>query len=168
MPAKQGRVVVQSLLEAAKKVLDNMPGGFDVNDSTKINGQDQMRQVSRWYSSLKLSCPFLSDGLCTAYEQRPISCREHVVTGSALLCEDKFKYESRVVPMPVSIVESLGQMTAELEQSDIEAVMLPVALPWSEENPERDEQRWPAVQMVEKFVEIVETMAAENSAAAVG
>lgn len=84
-----------------------------------------------------------------------IACREYIVTGSALLCEDERTDESQIVQMPVSVLRCLGQLTAELEQSNIEAVMLPLALPWAQENLERAKRTWPAVTMVERFVEIL-------------
>jgi hypothetical protein len=54
-----------------------------------------------------------------------------------------------------------------LEQSDIEAVMLPFALPWAQGNLERSERKWPGVIMAERFVEILKTAASRSSAAAV-
>jgi len=84
------------------------------------------------------------------------------VTGSALLCQAKWTDDSKVVRMPVSVLNALGQLAAELEQSSVEAVMLPLALAWAQENLERDKQVWPAATMVERFVEIVKTLAAER------
>jgi hypothetical protein len=66
--------------------------------------------------------------------------------------------------MPLSITEALARLAAELEQSSIEAVMLPLALPWAEENRQRWERTWPAPMMVEKFVNILKDMASKNSA----
>lgn len=166
MPADNQRTVMKSCLETAKIILDNMPGDLDISESTKINGRTQASRLGRWYAALKSPCPFLSEGLCTRYDQRPTACREYIMTGSASLCEDKSTNGSQVAPMPVSVLEALAQLTAELEQSSIEAVMLPLALPWAQENLERDERTWPAVVMVQKLVEIVKAMAAQNSPAA--
>jgi hypothetical protein len=65
----------------------------------------------------------------------------------------------------VSILEALGQLTAELEQSDIEAVMLPLAFAWAQENLHRAERTWPAVEMVKRFVEIMQEIALKKLAA---
>ena len=67
--------------------------------------------------------------------------------------------------MPISFFDCLGQLAAELEQLDIEAVMLPLALPWVQENLERSERTWPAVKMVECFVEILQALNIEQSKA---
>jgi Fe-S-cluster containining protein len=85
MPANQSKAILQSCLDAAKKILDNIPESFDVH--LTANSPNQVRQLSIWYAGLKLPCPFLSGGLCTIYEQRPITCREHIATGSPSLCE---------------------------------------------------------------------------------
>jgi Fe-S-cluster containining protein len=165
LPAEQGRAVFQSCLETAKIILDDKPKEFEITESTETNSQMQINQLSKWYASLKLACPFLSDSLCTSYEQRPIACREYIVTGSSLLCEDECSDESLSVQMPVSVLDCLGQLAAELEQSDIEAVMLPLAMPWVQENLERNERTWPAVTMVECFVEILQALNIEQSKA---
>ena len=89
---------------------------------------------------------------------------EHIATGSPVLCKTDHKGNPNVVPMPVSVLEAIGQLTAELENLDIEAVMLPLAFPWAQDNLLRAERTWPAVTMVKRFVEILELMASKNSA----
>jgi Fe-S-cluster containining protein len=177
LPGEQRRTVFQSCLDTAKIILDEKPKEFEITESAKTNNQIQINQLSKWYASLKLACPFLSDSLCTSYEHRPVACREYIIIGSALLCEDelsvadapkplrRLRDESQAVQMPVSVLDCLGQLTAELEQSDIEAVMLPLALPWTQENLERGERTWPAIKMVECFVEILQTFNIEQSKA---
>ena len=93
---------------------------------------------------------------------KPANNQEYTVTGSALLCEAERTVESQIVQMPVSVLDCLGQLTAELEQSNIEAVMLPLAIPWAQENLERGERTWPAVTMVERFVEILQALNIEQ------
>lgn len=155
MPQQRGGIMLQSFLDSAKKILDSGFQEYCVNDSSHTNVPIQNSQLSKWYAELNLTCPFLSDGVCTTYEQRPIACREHFVTGSASLCEARREDGPDVVKMPVSILECVGQLAAEMEQSDVEAIMMPLALPWTQENLARAERTWPAVTMVERFVEIV-------------
>jgi Fe-S-cluster containining protein len=165
MPTEQGRAVSHSFLDTAKIILNEKPKIFEINESAEASCQIQINELSKWYASLKLACPFLSNNLCTSYVHRPVACREYIVTGSALLCEDEWSDESQIVQMPISILDCLGQLAAELEQSDIEAVMLPLALPWVQENLERSERTWPAVAMVECFVEILQALNIEQSKA---
>ena len=129
MPTEQGRAVSQSFLDTAKIIFNEKPKIFVVNESTEASCPIQINELSKWYASLKLACPFLLNNLCTSYERRPVACREYIVTGYALLCDDEWSDESQTVQMPISILDCLGQLAAELEQSDIEAVMLPLSLP---------------------------------------
>lgn len=165
MPADEGGKLIKSSLDDARIILGGFAGDFKTGEPSQEDCGIRSRQLSDWYAGLGLACPFLSGSLCVHYEQRPIACREHTVTGSAKSCLLTSACEPAVVEMPVSVLECLGQMTAELEQSDIEAVMLPLALPWVQENMERSRQSWPAVSMVETLVEILETAAAAPATA---
>ncbi len=167
LPIKQRRKVVQLCLETAKIILNKKPEKFELAEFEETNSQIQINQLSKWYASFKFACPFLSDNLCTSYERRPVACREHIVTGSARYCGDEWLIndalkplwrahsESQIVKMPISVLDCLGKLTAELEHSEIEAVMLPLVLPWVQENLKRGERTWPAIQMVECLVEIL-------------
>ena len=164
MPSSKSSRILKSCVIAAKRILDKSHEDIDANKLTK-NNLAQKDEISKWYTSLKLTCPFLSEDLCLLYEQRPLACREHIVTGSAVSCETGHRTEPNVAPMPVSILEALGLLAAELEQSDVEAVMLPLALPWTQDNLQRSRQTWPAVTMVKRFVGILKETAVKNSAA---
>lgn len=154
LPADQRGSVYESCVAAAQKILEAVPQDLAGNEPTQTDSL-HISRLGGWYAGLRLPCPFLSDGLCTSYQDRPLACREHLVTGSAAPCRGEGPAEPSVVPLPVSVLECLGQLTAELEQSELEAVMLPLALPWAKENIERSRQTWPATAMVERFIEIL-------------
>ncbi len=40
------------------------------------------------YRALKLTCPLLKDGSCTAYANRPMGCRAFIACGPRSMCED--------------------------------------------------------------------------------
>lgn len=65
--------------------------------------------------------------------------------------------------MPVSVLEALGHLTAELEESGIEAVVLPLVFVWRHDNLERAERTWPWVTMVKRFVEILKQAVPKDS-----
>lgn len=156
MPTDYSSRILRSCLDTAERILDNK---FESEDE-----QPKMNNVSEWYSGLEQACPFLSDELCTLYDQRPLACREHIITGQSFFCQPEHKGEPNVVPMPVSILEVMGKLSAELEQSEIEAVMLPLAFAWAEDNLHRAEHTWPAVTMIKRFAEILKATAVKNSA----
>ena len=165
LPTETSNRILKSCIHTAERILEKM-GRIDclLKDFSK-NGKPRISQINKWYGELKLTCPFLSESLCMLYEQRPLACREHIVTGSSGPCQKDRKCRPNVVPMPVSILEALGQLAGELEQTDVEAVMLPFSFSWAQDNLQRAERVWPAVEMVRRFVEILKQKASKNSKA---
>jgi Fe-S-cluster containining protein len=153
LPVEQGKATLQACLETAGKILEKSPDDFASTQSHGTNDPEQTGRIGGWYAGLDLPCPFLSEDACISYQRRPIACREHLVTDSAALCAGGETCEPSVVPMPVSVLECLGRLAAELEQSDVEAVMLPLALPWALKNHDRSQRTWPTAEMVQRFVE---------------
>ncbi len=157
-PARR-EFLVNRWLETAAIVIENHQHSDEQNLTFT---ESDISQISQWYSKIKLPCPFLSEKLCTVYQIRPSACREHIVTGSSELCGTDTTKDCNVVKMPVSILEAMTKLTAQLEQSQPEAVMLSVALPWTQINLERDKRTWPAIEIVEKFADILQNMSPQN------
>lgn len=51
------------------------------------------------YRQAMLWCPLLKDGLCGAYNQRPMNCRTHMVSGAASACESDAERPSQIYAM---------------------------------------------------------------------
>lgn len=145
-PANYGRMILQRSLDSAKKIL-------------AANNQYEPDKLNEWYAELNISCPFLQDGSCEIYEQRPLACREHLVLGTPQACKSHPEYEPEIAPAPVSILEALGQLRAELNGSNIEAVILPLALTLPEDYFGDSADKWPAATMVKRFIDIIKIMA---------
>jgi len=164
IPTYRSRAIQCSCLLAARRILRRKPPELFVSQTTgaSLDCSADMNMLSRWYTNLKLDCPFLREGICTIYEQRPLACREYFVNGSAMACRGK-RGKAEVVEMPVRIANVLTQLTCELENTSELTVILPLALPWTQENLQRGQRTYPATMMVERFVEIVKQMTAENA-----
>jgi len=167
-PAYRRESMSRAYLLAARRILSQEPPKpfmREIAEALPPSPLD-LSLVSDWYGGLRLPCPFLYDGVCTIYEQRPLACREYFVNGSAKACSGQ-RGVAEVIEMPVQLPNALGQLASELEGTSVEAVILPLALVWCEENPARAEQTWPVAMMVRRFLEIVKAMACENSTAVV-
>jgi len=163
LSAHRQESIWRSCLLSARLILSQKPPKPFMRKAEEVSPASpvDLNLVSNWYMSLKLRCPFLYNHLCSIYDQRPLACREHFVTGSVRACRGQRGF-AEVVEMPVQMPNVLGQLASELEGTPAEAVILPLALVWCEENPERAERTWPTSTMVERFVEIVKTMACRN------
>jgi Fe-S-cluster containining protein len=168
VPEYQREAIFKACLLAAQRILSQKPPESFIGQATETSrvGPAELNLVSSWFASLKLACPFLYKDVCTIYEQRPLACREHFVNGSAEACKGE-RGIAEVVEMPVQLPNALAQLAGELEGTSVEAVILPLALVWCEENSQRAERTWPAVMMVKRFFEIVKAMASKNSTAVV-
>lgn len=168
-PAPQRETMLRACISAAQRVLNERPPTSFSSRTTASPPESSafLDMVSSWYVGLEVPCPFLSTEGCTIYEKRPLACREHFITGSPKACGGS-RSKAEVVKIPVRMVEALGLLASELENTEVEAVIMPLAVVWGNENLRRCHHSWPERIMVEKFVEIVKTMASQNSAAAAG
>jgi Fe-S-cluster containining protein len=151
-------------LLAARDILNEEPAEFIVprTETDSIDSFGFLSDLSRWYVGLGVSCPFLSENICTIYENRPSACRDHFVYGSSIACAN-VDVPAEPVKMPVPMVEVLGQLAGEFEDNEVEAVILPLTPVWCEQNVDRGQRTWSARAMAERFVEIVKARASENS-----
>jgi len=157
MPARQRLGIEQASLAAARRVLsDRPPEGFAECrcQGTTECPAELLDAASQWYREFELPCPFLAEGICTIYEQRPISCREYHVTSDAGSCGGGEAEPERLLPA-VRMSEVLGRLAAEVEGTGVEALMLPLALIWAGDNQQRGRRTWPAPLLAERFAQIV-------------
>ncbi|MHC4395146.1 MAG: YkgJ family cysteine cluster protein [Planctomycetota bacterium] len=160
------RFVNESSLFTARCILELTPKySFEKFTNTGLETGFRPKEVSDWYSRMNLPCPFLLNNLCTIYEQRPIACCEHLVIGSASNCRNNSTNHAQPVQMPISILTALAQLTSEIEQTTIEAIALPFAFVWCQENPEYSKHTWPASQLVRRFINILITQNRYNNKA---
>ncbi|MBA7679728.1 hypothetical protein ES703_88030 [subsurface metagenome] len=167
-PGYRRESMSRACLLTARRILSQEPPKPFMGQPAQVSpaGPVDLDLVSDWYAGLKLACPFLDNNLCTIYERRPLACREYFVKGSAEVCKGQ-RGIAEVVAMPVQVPNALAQLASELEGTSVEAVILPLALVWCEDNPARAERTWPAAMMVKRFVEIVKAMARKDSTAVV-
>jgi Fe-S-cluster containining protein len=156
--------IFKACLLTTKRILSQRPPTQFTEQTAgpSLVGPIDLNLVSNWYKNLKLPCPFLHEGLCTIYDQRPLACSEHFVKGSAGACRGG-RGNAEVIRLPVQMPNALAQLAGELEGTGDEAVILPLTLFWCEQNRLRANRTWPAVMMVRRFLEIVKSMALKNS-----
>lgn len=157
LPLVRQLLIEQACLSAARRILDERPpASFGEPASVHADGSaaELLNTASSWYADFKLACPFLYNDICTIYEERPMACREYSVTGSSRACADGAG-EPQGIHVPVRMSEVLGRLASELEATNVEGLIMPLALMWAGENPRRDERTWPAPLMVERFIEIM-------------
>jgi len=157
MPLVRQLLIEEGCLSAARLILgERPPASFAKPGSSGAadSAAELLNSASSWYADFELTCPFLHKHTCTIYEERPMACREYLVAGSSRACADGAG-EPQGIYIPARMSEVLGRLASELEATNVEALIMPFALMWADENPQRDERTWPAPLMVERFIEII-------------
>jgi len=101
LPADQGQAV---RVRAASAVCRLDAAGL----LPELGRIDQLAQVEveslaiRFFRT-QVPCPFLDGGSCLIYEQRPLACREYLVTSERERCEQFGEETVQRLPMPVSL-----------------------------------------------------------------
>jgi Fe-S-cluster containining protein len=99
---------------------------FD-SDSAGRLGNDYFRQ--------QIACPFLEDESCSIYEQRPIKCREYLVTTPAEHCAAPEDHLIEQVPLPISVAATNARLQSPDCPSRRSWVALSLALDWAASHP---------------------------------
>jgi Fe-S-cluster containining protein len=154
IPTARRTAVVHSSLFAAGRILNskipNLTAGECAGAQTS---NSHLHNISDWYRSLKLTCPFLANEACTIYQQRPLVCRECMVTSPAPMCDSHSPAYARAVPLAVSVAEALSQVSKSLLGPASEAMILPLALLWCSDNADAARRRWPAEVLCDHFIQ---------------
>ena len=156
LPEDTANSVFNSFLTSAKCIL---------NKTSEDMQSMELDQLSIWYSKLNLSCPLLSDNACSIYDKRPVACREYLVQGTNLYCTPSHKIDAQKIGLSVSITECLGKLSAELKQTEIEAIMMPLAILWAQDNLDSDSETWYSVDIIRRFTQIIKESSGILSAA---
>jgi Fe-S-cluster containining protein len=69
----------------------------------------QLRRLGLSYFHQRVACPFLEDESCSIHRDRPLACREYLVTSPATACADPTPESVRCVPMPARPSQALRE-----------------------------------------------------------
>lgn len=103
------------------------------------------------YANLQIDCPLLEGGLCSQYDRRPLACRTYHVVSDPRLCASPSESLHERLALPFSPTQALCRLSAELEGTTPQAVLLPLALDWADRNAARARRAWPAGVLVRRF-----------------
>jgi Fe-S-cluster containining protein len=131
---------VRERFEAARRQL----AGAGLLDWLRHPGgipQEQRPGLGLAYFQVGLACPFLEEESCSIHADRPLACREYLVTSPAENCARPAPETVHCVTIPVSVARAVREVET-AESSDAPAwVPLTLALEWVEAHPETAPRR---------------------------
>jgi Fe-S-cluster containining protein len=93
----------------------------------------EVRALSLEVFALGIACPFLEDEACSIYADRPLACRQHLVTSAAALCSEPGKGEIAALPV-TSLSEALQSLHDDSRRPRRRWIALALALEWAAQN----------------------------------
>jgi len=114
------------------------------------------RELSTAYFALRLPCPFLEDESCSIHPERPLVCREYLVTSPAELCADPKQEGVRPVAVPKVSLAARG-----LQDEDDDWFPLALLMAWRRTRP-RTVKRRTGPQWVQRFLKRLATSSAPS------
>ncbi len=91
---------------------------------------EERQSLGLGYFELRVACPFLEEESCSIYLDRPIACREYLVTSPPTNCAKPSAEGVRCVKMPARVSNAATAMGGG------DAVALILALQWAATHPE--------------------------------
>jgi Fe-S-cluster containining protein len=85
----------------------------------------QQRLAADWFA-LQIACPFLEDEACGIYEDRPLVCREHLVTSPAANCSRMFQAPVDRIDLPVRLGAALARAAETV--AGVSTAMVPLVM----------------------------------------
>lgn len=118
-------------------------------DACATASDGEREQVARDYFHENVACPFLEDESCSIHENRPLTCREYLVTSSADHCATLAGGKIRMVALPAKPSETVRRITNSKNLNQVvNFVPLVLALEWAkrlaDEFPENTGEQWMA------------------------
>jgi Fe-S-cluster containining protein len=158
--ARQIRAVVDAMPEPRRSevrarfadALSRLEEGGVLEDVRRFEAlpEEQFLTLTSRYLALRIPCPFLEDESCSIHPQRPLICREYLVTSPPERCGDPWPVVSRI-----TLAVSVSQAVARLEGTDPRdaRLALVMALEWTDAHAADEQALRPAVEWIDAMLE---------------
>jgi Fe-S-cluster containining protein len=122
-----------------------------LNRLQETNTGEETTSIGLAYFRLGIPCPFLESESCSIHADRPVACREYLVTSPAEECSRPEAERVCGVPMPAQVGRALRNVEQRESGTELGWVPLILALEWSAKNPEPPPTT-PAAEVLKQFL----------------
>lgn len=98
-----------------------------------------VRRLGLDYFFVGVACPFLDDESCSIHKDRPLACREYLVTSPAEHCANPAPEKIQRVKLPVQVSKAVRRLTEDGDGASW--VPLILALDWADAHPPKAPRR---------------------------
>ncbi|HLO40218.1 MAG TPA: YkgJ family cysteine cluster protein [Phycisphaerales bacterium] len=148
MPEPRRSIVKQRFAEAAAAL--NAGGLKEPLLAPHLQPRERRRTIGLEYFALRIPCPFLEDESCSIHPDRPLICREYLVTSPAERCTTLEDIDGVKLPHRPSL--ALSQMSEQPGDALIPTVPLTLIFEWAKTAPVAAPPR-PGPQQMQQFLD---------------
>lgn len=112
--------------------------------------KSQLTTIGLAYFELAIACPFLEEESCSIHLDRPLACREYLVTSPAEACSRPAAETIRMVPIAAKVSQAARILERQARQTSVEWMPLINSLDWVARNPQQHPKQ-PGVALVQGF-----------------
>lgn len=124
---------------------------------------ERLRDADRWtpdeyaagvgaYFALGIPCPFLEQDSCSIYEERPIACREYLVTSPPAHCARLGSEGVELVPLPLHLFNAVARWQVAPQGHFLERWLpLTLAPEWAAAHPDEPPPR-PGLELLQELL----------------
>jgi Fe-S-cluster containining protein len=140
LPQARQTIVRERFAKARRQLADTeLLEKLECRDQWK---EGEGRSLGMQYFRQGIPCPFLEEESCSIYPDRPIACREYLVTSPPEHCAEPATDAVRGVQLPLKVWTALARFDKVLPSAQtIRWVPLILAPDWAAENPEEADPR---------------------------
>ncbi len=137
-PARRAAVLARFRDARARLEAASLLGALQATE--RLTDEEYGRLVGDYFRQ-GIACPFLEDESCSIYEERPIACREFLVTSPPEFCARAGSEGVRRVELPVRVFNAIARWQGPSDHVEERWVPLILATEWAAEHAEEPPPR---------------------------
>jgi len=148
LPIQKKIEIRDRFAEARRRLAES--GLLDKLLHTESWGECEGWSIAMSYFRLGIACPFLENEACSIHPDRPVKCREYLVTSPAEYCRAPTAETIRPVELPFQMWTMLARLENASPSKKIRWVPLILALEWADSHAQEPKPR-PGHEVLREF-----------------
>lgn len=134
-----------SILDQTMKSLNNS------ESAPPTNSRNLLHKLQAWNAKNQMKCPFLKKNRCSIYQERPLVCRQWLITPSHEFCLASGVPAKCHIALPVNLTDVLVKTTHHFLGSS-EIILLPTIFDWYDRSYQKVIQSFPSMDLIRCFL----------------
>ncbi len=135
MPEERRTQLLQRFALARQKLVDS--GLYERLQHPEQGGRPERNALGMDYFNQHIPCPFLEEESCSIHPERPVACREYLVTTPAINCSTPTPETIECVTVVAKVSNAIAGLDTDGTPDNTGWVPLTLALEWAEAHPDR-------------------------------